>query len=132
MNYTRKRITIVQTGLLSTNETSISYYRSNDAALLGTDAIRLFYAGAIRGDGGVWSDGISVLHKAEGDSSGDFRSAGTAVSAHLQDCAGTDDVECDRCTSGGSAHRLVCVREANGEENNGELSATATLRPDEA
>lgn len=43
------------------NETGLSYPCSTDAAVSGPDAVWLFPAGAVCGDGGVWHHGISVL-----------------------------------------------------------------------
>ena len=82
-------------------ETGISHSRSDDADLSRPDAVWLFPVGEVCGDGGVWRDGIPVLHAAEDGGNCHIRCAGTAVPAHLQDCAGTGDLECDRCGGGG-------------------------------
>jgi hypothetical protein len=43
------------------DETGLSHISSINAAMLGTDAVWIFPVGAIRGNGGIWSDGIPVL-----------------------------------------------------------------------
>ena len=65
------------------DETGLSHSRCLDAAVPRSDAVWLFPAGAVCDDGGFWHHGISVLHKAEGDSGGGVRCAGAAVPAHL-------------------------------------------------
>ena len=78
-----------------------------------TNAVWVFPVGAVCGDGGVWTDGVPLLREQQGDSGGGVRGAGAAVSAHLQDCAGTGDVERDRCVGGGAAHRAVLIGETD-------------------
>ena len=43
------------------NETSLSHSRSADAAMSRADAVWVFPVGAVCGDGGVRTDGVSVL-----------------------------------------------------------------------
>lgn len=93
------------------NETSLSHSRSVDADLPRPDAVWVFPAGTVCGDGGFWRDGIPVLHETEDGGYRHIRGASSAVSTHLQDCAGTGDVECNRCADGGTAHRAVRARE---------------------
>ena len=65
------------------NETGLSHSRSLDADLSRPDAVWVFPVGAVCGDGGVWRDGIPVLHEAEDGGNSRIRSAGTTLSAHL-------------------------------------------------
>lgn len=94
------------------DEIYLSHSRSSNAGLPRPNAVWLFPAGAICGDGGVWSNGISVLQKAERNSVGGVRSAGTLVPAYLQDCIGTADMECNRRVGCRAADRVIRVGEA--------------------
>ena len=40
------------------DETGLSHFRSLNAAVPRTDAVWVLHAGAVRGDGGVWGDGV--------------------------------------------------------------------------
>ena len=93
------------------DETGLSHSCSVDAAVSRPDAVWVFPTGAVRGDGGVRANGVPLPREQQGDSGGGVRSAGAAVSTHLQDCAGTGDVECDRRAGGGAARRTVRIGE---------------------
>ena len=114
---------------LTGHETVLSHSRSYDAALSRPDALWLLYVGEVRDDGGIWSVGIPVLHETEDGGYRHIHGAGATVSAHLQDCAGASNMECDRRVGGCATHCFVCIGEANGKENNGGLSAVAATRP---
>ena len=94
------------------DETGLSHSCSVDAAVSRPDAVWVFPTGEVCGDGGVWTDGVPLLREQQGDSGGGVRGASAAVSTHLQDCAGTGDVECDRCAGGCATHCFVCIGEA--------------------
>ena len=74
-------------------ETDISPSFSNVAAVLGTNAIRILYAGTFCDDGGMWMDGISVLSGTEDCGNVGVRHISTAIPAHVQDCVGASSVE---------------------------------------
>ncbi len=94
------------------NETNLSHSRSPDAAVPGPHAVWVFPAGAVRGDGGIWHHGISLLPEQQGGGIVCVWSAGIAVPTDIQDCTGKDDVECGGCRGGSLAHRTICVGEA--------------------
>lgn len=94
------------------DETVLSHSRSYDAALSRPDALWLLYVGEVRDDGGIWSVGIPVLHETEDGGYRHIHGAGATVSAHLQDCAGASNMECDRRVGGCATHCFVCIGEA--------------------
>ena len=65
------------------DETGLSLSRGDAAALSRSDAVWLLHAGAAGGDGGVWLDGISVLHATENCRGVRLRRTGNAVPALL-------------------------------------------------
>ena len=52
----------MQTWRTGNDETSLPFSFSDAAALSGSDAIRILYAGAVRDDGGLRMDGLSLFH----------------------------------------------------------------------
>ena len=73
---------------IADNETSISNYCSDDAALSGTNAIRILCVSAFLGNGRVRSDGAAILSEAEKRIDVDVRYIGIAVSAVCKGGAG--------------------------------------------
>ena len=57
--------TIQKRILVQINETCISNYSSVIVALSGSNAIRIFPAGEILVNSGLWGDGVSLLHGKE-------------------------------------------------------------------
>ena len=91
------------------DETDISHSRSADATMSRPDAVWVFPTGTVRDNGGVWADGVPLLREQQDDSGNSVCCACSVVSAYLQDCAGTGDLECDRRFG---AHCFVCIGEA--------------------
>lgn len=79
--------------MIGNDETDIPYSYSNDAALFGSNAVWVLYASAVRGDGGIWRDGLSLLSESEDGSGMGAGIVSFAVSALCQNCVGTVDLE---------------------------------------
>ena len=97
-------------------KTDIPFPCSNAAVVLGTNAIRLFYVGAVCDDGGIRMDGISVLSSTEdyGDVAVCFAVA--VVSTFLQNCVGKVDMEHCGCAGCCALGCFVCSGKTMGEE----------------
>ena len=76
------------------DETDISHFGSDDAALSCSDAVWIFPVSEVSGDGGVWADGVPLLREQQDDCGDGIRSAGVVVSAYLQDCVRAFYMEC--------------------------------------
>lgn len=77
------------------DKTRIFVIGSIVAALSGSDAIRVFYAGAVCDDGSVWMDVLSLLQNEQDGSNMGIWRVGVAVPAHIQDCIGENGLERD-------------------------------------
>lgn len=75
------------------NETTLLIPCSDVAAVFGSNAIRLLYAGALCDDSGIRMDGISILYAPEECGNVGVCDTGSVVSADLQDSIGTNDME---------------------------------------
>lgn len=62
------------------DETGISHSRSPDAALSGPHAVWILYVRAVCGNGGVWSDSISIPPEAEDSGHVGIHCAGIIIS----------------------------------------------------
>ena len=108
------------------NETGLSHSCSPDAVVSGSDAVWVFPAGAVCGDGGVWHHGVSVLPDKQGGSIVCVWRAGFAISTDIQDCTGEDGVECGGCCGGCVADSPVRDGEADRKEDYCALAAAAS------
>ena len=98
------------------DETTLPFPCSDVAAVFGTDAIRLFYAGALCDDCGIRMDGISILYAPKGCGNVGVCDTGSVVSADLQDSIGTNDMEHRRCDSGSFPYLLILHGKATGKD----------------
>ena len=90
----------------------------------GSDALRLFHAGAFRDDAGLYRDSLSVLYAAEGGGYMDLCGTGAVVPTYLQDCSGTCGLECGGC---GGGRTLYCAVSAGKEERQGGKKQTVSF-----
>lgn len=96
---------------MKNEENNLPFSCSLDAAVPCPDAVWILYAGKVCSDGGVLHHGIQVLREQQDDCGGSVWDAGVAVSAYLQDCVGTDSVECGGRVSGSVTHWIVLTGE---------------------
>ena len=89
----------------------------------GSDAVWVFPAGAVCGDGGVWHHGLSLLLDEQGGGVVRVWRAGIVVSTDVQDCTGADDMECGGCRGGCAADSPIRDGEAIGAKGDRKLSA---------
>lgn len=70
------------------DETTLPFPCSDVAAVFGTNAIRILYAGAFCDDGGMRMDGIPILSATKNSSNVGIQHISNALPADVQDCVG--------------------------------------------